>query len=90
MPTLSFAKAIQRHVACRPQTVDAATLADALAAVFDQVPRLRGYLLDDQGHLRHHIEVFVDGRAVPRSIDGRSTPLGQGSNVYVMQALSGG
>lgn len=90
MPTLHFAKAIQRHVACRPQTVSAATLAEALEAVFDDVPRLRGYVLDDQGCVRQHIEIYVDGQAVRKPCDGRETPLGAGSEVYVMQALSGG
>jgi len=90
MPTLHFAKAIQRHVACQPQTVQAATLADALAAVFDEVPRLRGYVLDDQGCVRQHIEIFVDGQAVRKPCDGSETAVDEGTEIYVMQALSGG
>ncbi len=90
MPTVHFAKAIQRHVACRPATVAAATLHEALAAVFETVPRLRGYVLDDQGRLRQHIEVFVDGQAIRKPTDGRDTALLEGSEIYVMQALSGG
>ncbi|NUQ00660.1 MAG: MoaD/ThiS family protein [Armatimonadetes bacterium] len=90
MPKLHFAKAIQRHVACEPRTVEAANLAEALAAVFEDVPRLRNYLLDDQGNFRQHIEVFVDGQAVQKPGNGSATPLAAGSEVYVMQALSGG
>ena len=90
MPTLHFAKAIQRHVACQPRTVSAATLADALSAVFNEVPRLKGYVLDDQGCVRQHIEIFVDGQAVRKPCDGHETRVGDGSEIYVMQALSGG
>jgi hypothetical protein len=90
MPTLHFAKAIQRHVACQPRTVEATTLADALAAVFDEIPRLRGYVLDDQGRVRQHIEIFVDGQAVRKPCDGSETEVGEKTEIYVMQALSGG
>jgi sulfur-carrier protein len=67
----------------------AATLAEALDLAFAANPRLRAYVLDDQGHLRPNVAVFVDGRrcADPR---GLTDPLAPGSAVYVMQALSGG
>lgn len=60
-----------------------------LDAVFAANPRLRGYVLDDQGGLRRHMMVFVDGQ----QIDDRerlSDPVGAASEIYVMQALSGG
>jgi len=52
-------------------------------------PRLRGYVLDDQGHLRANVVVFVDGR---RSSDRvtLADPLLPHSRVHVLQALSGG
>ena len=47
------------------------------------------YILDDQGHLRQHVVVFIDGRRVSdrAALDDKLAP---GSNVHVLQALSGG
>ena len=89
MATVSFTPNLERHVECPSKTVDGATVRDVLDAVFAQNPRLRGYVLDDQGHLRANVVVFVDGR---RSTDrvGLADPLGPGSRVHVLQALSGG
>lgn len=67
----------------------AATVREALDRVFAQNPKLRGYVLDEQGALRRHMIVFVDGAQV---VD-RSTladPVDSDGEVYVMQALSGG
>jgi len=89
MAHLFFAASIQRHVATPERETDARTLGEALEAVFAAQPRLRGYILDDQGALRKHLAVFVDGRPV-RDRQHLSDALGDQSRVYVVQALSGG
>ena len=66
-----------------------ATVGDALAAVFTELPQVRGYVLDDRGSLRKHVCVFADGRRLPRDAT-LSHPIRQDSELYVMQALSGG
>lgn len=89
MPTVTFAPALTRHVACPPQDVDASTLSAALDAAFRQAPALRGYVLDEQGAVRKHVAVFVNGELIASRGD-----LGQGlrpqDRVMVIQALSGG
>ncbi|MCY1429009.1 hypothetical protein D3C76_946870 [compost metagenome] len=89
MPRIIFAPSIQRHVPCDEQEVQARTVGAALQAVFDREPRLRGYILDDQGGLRRHLVVFVDGLRI-RDRQQLSDPLDTNSEVYVVQALSGG
>ncbi|EOQ80400.1 hypothetical protein K652_11316 [Pseudomonas aeruginosa VRFPA02] len=94
MPRIVFAPAIQRHVAMPALDVGAATVAAALQAAalqaaFAREPRLRGYLLDDQGSLRRHVALFVDGVQV-RDRRGLGDPLQDDSEIYVVQALSGG
>ncbi|HTR10476.1 MAG TPA: MoaD/ThiS family protein [Paraburkholderia sp.] len=89
MAHLFFAASIQRHVATPERETDARTLGEALEAVFAAQPRLRGYILDDQGALRKHLAVFVDGRPL-RDRQHLSDALGEQSRVYVVQALSGG
>jgi len=89
MPRVVFTENLQRHVACPPVEVPGATVRDALENAFRDNARARGYVLDDQGELRKHMIVFVDGRQVA---DRRtlSDPVGEGAEIYVMQALSGG
>ncbi|MFM0295975.1 MoaD/ThiS family protein [Paraburkholderia sp. RL17-383-BIF-A] len=89
MAHIFFAASIQRHIATPERDIDARTLSEALEAVFAVQPRLRGYILDDQGALRRHLAVFVDGRRV-RDRQRLSDALGEQSRVYVVQALSGG
>lgn len=89
MAHLSFAASIQRHIAMPQRDVAARSIGEALAAVFADEPRLRGYILDDQGGLRRHLAVFVDGRPV-RDRRRLSDPVGTDSRIYVVQALSGG
>jgi sulfur-carrier protein len=89
MAHIFFAASIQRHVPTRECEIDAHTLGEALDIVFAGQPRLRGYILDDQGSLRKHLSIFVDGRPV-RDRQRLSDALGEQSRVYVVQALSGG
>jgi molybdopterin converting factor small subunit len=65
------------------------TVGDALASVFAALPQVRGYVLDDRGELRKHVCVFADGRRLPRDAT-LSHPIRPNSELYVMQALSGG
>ena len=67
----------------------ASTLHEALEASFAANPQLRSYVLDEQGHLRKHVAVFIDGQMV-RDRQDLSNPLTPASEVYVLQALSGG
>ena len=89
MAHITFAPAIQRHVASPARAVDGATVRIALEAVFALQPELRGYLLDDQAQLRRHLAIFVDGRAIADR-QGLGDALRPASRVYVGQALSGG
>lgn len=65
------------------------TLAEVLETVGADYPQLLGYVLDDQGRIRKHIAIFVDGRMRPRET-ALAVPLDETSDVYVFQALSGG
>ncbi len=89
MPSVSFAPALTRHVSCDPQQVEAGTLGSALDAAFRAAPALRGYVLDEQGALRKHVAVFVNGEMIPRSAN-LARLLAPGDRVHVIQALTGG
>jgi sulfur carrier protein ThiS len=89
MPTVEFAPALTRHVACPPQQVQAGTLRSALDAAFAAAPAMRGYVLDEQGAVRKHVAVFVNARMIASrsSLDGALAPA---DKVVVIQALTGG
>jgi hypothetical protein len=89
MPRVVFTPNLQRHVECPAVEVSGATVREALDHVFAANPRLRGYVVDEHGALRKHMAVFVDGsQLVDRA--AQSDAVGASSEIYVMQALSGG
>jgi hypothetical protein len=90
MPRVVFTSNLQRHVACPPRDVDGATtVAQALAAVFAEVPGVRDYVLDEQGHVRRHVMIFVDGQRITDREKLTDGVTGR-SEICVFQALSGG
>jgi hypothetical protein len=89
MPRIVFTPQLRRFTAT-PEVASAATaLRAALDDAFAANPALRGYILDDQGHLRANVVVFIDGRRCTgrAALDDALEP---GSTVHVLQALSGG
>ena len=89
MARVHFASHITRHVALPDCNVDAGTLRTALEKVFALHPAARGYVVDEQGHLRKHVTVFVDGVRV-RDRVALDDPVKPGSEIHVLQALTGG
>lgn len=89
MARIEFTPQLRRFVDTPVVDTAAATLRLGLDAAFATNERLRGYILDDQGHLRHNVVVFIDGRRA-RDLRGLTDPLGPDSRVHVLQALSGG
>jgi molybdopterin converting factor small subunit len=89
MPTVSFTSALQRFLTAPSAHVDGATVGEALAAVFVSHPTLRGYVLDDQGAVRRHVIVFVNGQPMSDRVR-LSDPVAASDEIYVFQALTGG
>lgn len=89
MPRIAFTRHLQTHVDAPDTQVGGATVREALDEVLAANPRLRGYVLDDSGAVRKHISVFLDGESV-RDRAGLTDPLAPDSEIFVMQALSGG
>lgn len=90
MARVRFTRHLRLHFPdLRDAEVDAATLAELVAALDRTWPGLAGYLVDDRGALRKHVNIFVNGGlAEDRAALGDR--IGAGDEVFVMQALSGG
>jgi len=89
VPRVVFTTALQRHVDCPEEAVEGVTVRAALDAYFARHAAARAYVLDEQGELRHHVVVFVDGAQVRDRAD-LAERVAPGGEIYVMQALSGG
>ncbi|HZW22556.1 MoaD/ThiS family protein [Noviherbaspirillum sp.] len=89
MARLVFTQQLRRFTEAPEIDTPAPTLRAGLEDAFARNARLRGYILDEQGHLRKNVAVFIDGRRI-RDHVSLDDPLAPGSLVHVLQALSGG
>ena len=89
MARVVFTSNLLRHVSCPDTPVHAQNLNDALHQVFATHPQMRDYVIDEQGELRKHVAVFIDGERV-RDRRRLTDPVREASQIYVLQALTGG
>jgi sulfur-carrier protein len=89
MPIVAFTPQLRRFTDTPEVHSTAQNLRAALDDAFAVNPRLRGYVLDDQGHVRANVVVFIDGRRCDDRV-ALADPLHPDSRIHVMQALSGG
>lgn len=66
-------------------TVDGATVSELLLALERAHPAADGWILDERGVVRRHINVFVNGE-----LGGGETAVGEDDRVDVLPAISGG
>ena len=89
MPRIEFTPQLAAHIECPAESVDAETLREALETVFERNPRARSYVLNDQGAVRKHVAIFINSQML-QDRENLDVRLMENSEVYVMQALSGG
>jgi molybdopterin converting factor small subunit len=65
--------------------VDGATVNDVLQGLEREISALDGWILDERGVLRRHINVFVNAEPA----DG-DTPVGADDPIEILPAISGG
>ena len=89
MAQVHFTAWLREWAPSGPVSAPGATVGEALAALFEQAPQIRSYVVDERGALRKHVCIFADGQRLARDITMRH-PIAPDSKLYVMQALSGG
>jgi sulfur-carrier protein len=65
--------------------LEGATVGDLLRALEHAYPAVGGWILDERGMVRRHINVFVNGE-----LGGQDTPVEADDRVDVLPAISGG
>lgn len=66
-----------------------ATVGEVLARLRDEHPGVHARLVTEQGELRPHINLFLDGEEVRRT-GGLGTPVPGGAEILVLLSVSGG
>ncbi len=89
MARLVFTQQLARFTTVPEVETGASQLRAGLEDAFALNPLLRGYVLDEQGHLRENVVIFIDARRC-RERERLNDPLTPDSTVHILQALSGG
>ena len=86
MPRVHLREPLKRLAGNRSEhEVDATTVGEALLALEERHPAAGGWILDERGVLRRHINVFVNGER-----GGQDTRVQAGDRIDVIPAISGG
>jgi molybdopterin converting factor small subunit len=64
---------------------DGGTVRESLQALCDMHPGISGWILDERGAIRRHINVFVNGEYAEED-----TPVRDDDRIDVLPAISGG
>ena len=90
MPTVKFTYALNRFFKGLKDTrTEGNTLKEVLKHIDSQYPGIRNYILDEQGSLRRHVNIFIDGTLI-NDRTSLSDKFSEKSEIYIIQALSGG
>jgi sulfur-carrier protein len=65
------------------------TVGDALLGLRERSPGAVDRIMDEQGTVRRHVNIFVNGENI-RFLDGLGTPARDGATIVVLAAVSGG
>jgi molybdopterin synthase sulfur carrier subunit len=69
----------------RELRLEGATVREVLRALEHEHPEITGWILDEQGRIRQHVNVFVN-----RETGSEDTTLGPDDRLHVLPAISGG
>jgi sulfur-carrier protein len=66
-------------------TLDGTSVVEVLRALEREHPRTLGWVLDEQGRIRQHVNVFVNGEMTRHDV-----PLAPEDRVHVLPSITGG
>ena len=90
MATVRFPAVMKYYVDNQAEfSVTAATVQDLIDQVVQQYPSVKFHLLDSEGQLRRHFNIFINGVHI-RDLNGMDTPLKEQDKVILMASAAGG
>lgn len=90
MAKIDFTSALKRFFPNIKQTnISATSLPELLDKLEAQHPGIKDYIVEEDGSLRKHINIFVDGQLISDR-QQLSDPIKEEDEILIFQALSGG
>lgn len=90
MPTIRFPAVMKYYVDNQSEFfVPASTVQELIDRLVENYPGLKFHLLDSQGELRRHFNIFVNGTHI-RDLNGTDTQLNEDDKVILMASAAGG
>jgi molybdopterin synthase sulfur carrier subunit len=90
MPQVKFTKNLQRFFPnIETVQVEGDSVREVINALEQHFPGLAAYVIDDQGTLREHVNIFINQDLIHDTLT-LSDPVQEDDQVFILQALSGG
>jgi molybdopterin synthase sulfur carrier subunit len=90
MPTVRFPAVMKYYVDNQSEfSVSASTASELIQKIIEQYPVIKFHLVDAEGNLRRHFNIFVNGIHI-RELKGMETPLKEEDKVVLMASAAGG
>ena len=90
MPTVRFPAVMKYYVDNQSEfSVSASTAGELIEKITQQYPSVKFHLVDAEGKLRRHFNIFVNGTHI-RDLNGMETPLKEEDKVILMASAAGG
>ena len=90
MPTVRFPAVMKYYVDNQSEfSIPASTVGELIDKIIEQYPSVRFHLVDKEGNLRRHFNIFVNGIHI-RDLEGMETLLKEADKVVLMASAAGG
>ena len=90
MAKVNFTYALKRFFPdIDTQDIKGTTICEILDSLEQRFPGMRSYILDDQGRLREHVNIFLNGELIKDKLTQTDIVKNE-DEIFIMQALSGG
>lgn len=90
MPTVRFPAVMKYYVDNQAEFfVPAVTVKEVVERVIQEYPSIKFHLVDSEGNLRRHFNIFVNGTHI-RDLKGMDTALNEEDKVILMASAAGG
>jgi molybdopterin converting factor small subunit len=90
MPVIRFPTALKYYVDNQSEMeIPASSVTDLLVGLVKRYPPLKIHLLDSDGKLRRHFNIFVNGEHI-RELNGLDTALKDDDKIILLASAAGG
>ncbi len=90
MPRINFTYALKRfYPDLEKLEIPAGNISEVIQKLNQRYPGLKDYLLDEQGRLRQHVNIFIGDKLI-QDKEKLTDTVSEKDEVFIMQALSGG